>query len=237
MKFEDSSIIITGGSKGVGFSIAEIFAKNTAHPIVLVARNMDNLLSAKEKLLNLGAKSVECISVDLIDEEEVAAIDFGRFNPGIIVNNAGYFLFKPLEKTTYTEFKNQLEINTLSAFNITQAVLPYLQKQDKALIVNICSEDALEGKAYSGAYVSSKHALLGYTRSLRKELLATHIAVTAINLGQTFSHSWDGVDIDVNRLIDPLDVGRLILGFSQLSARTVVEEILVKPQGGEVPPM
>ena len=83
----------------------------------------------------------------------------------------------------------------------------------------------------------SKHALLGYTRSLRKELMATNIAVSAINLGQTYSTSWHEVDIDPKKLIDPKDVGQLIVALSQLSAQSVVEEINLMPQGGEVNPM
>ena len=83
----------------------------------------------------------------------------------------------------------------------------------------------------------SKHALLGYTRSLRQELLDTNIAVSAINLGQTFSTSWEGVEIDPQVLIDPEDVGKLILGLSHLSPRSVAEEIILMPQGGETSPM
>jgi short-subunit dehydrogenase len=83
----------------------------------------------------------------------------------------------------------------------------------------------------------SKHALLGYTRSLRKELMKTNIAVTAINLGQTYSTSWHDVDIDPAKLIDPEDVGKLIIALSELSPRSIAEEITLMPQGGEVAPM
>ncbi len=83
----------------------------------------------------------------------------------------------------------------------------------------------------------SKHALLGYTRSLRKELLDSEIGVTAINLGQTQSTSWEGSLIDRDLLIDPDDVAKIILNLADLSPRTVIEEILVKPQHGRVPPM
>ncbi|MDZ7680135.1 MAG: SDR family oxidoreductase [Fodinibius sp.] len=76
--------------------------------------------------------------------------------------------------------------------NITNRFLDDLKNREHSLIVNICSEGALVGLEDSGAYSASKHALLGYTRSLRKELMETKVGVTALNLGQTQSTSWEG---------------------------------------------
>ena len=129
-------------------------------------------------------------------------------------------------------------LNTFSAFNITKQVLPILKEQERGLIVNICSQASTKGYGDSGAYTMSKHALLGYTRSLRKELaINSNIAVTALNLGQTYSTSWEDVDIDPKKLIDPEDVGKLIVALSELSVQSVVEEIDMMPLGGEVEPM
>ncbi len=237
MSFEQTSVLITGGSKGIGLAIAKVFAHSTKHPIVLIARNKAELETAKQACEQKGAVSVTTISADLTDSEALSSIDFEVLNPGIIVNNAGSFLFKNLQDSSTSEFESQFRINTLGAFNISQAVLPALKKQDRALIVNICSQASLKGYGDSGAYTMSKHALLGYTRSLRKELMETNIAVSAINLGQTYSTSWHEVDIDPKKLIDPKDVGQLIVALSQLSAQSVVEEINLMPQGGEVNPM
>ncbi len=237
MSFEQTSVLITGGSKGIGLEIAKVFARSTKHPIVLIARNKAELETAKQACEQKGATHVETISADLTDAEALSSIDFEALNPGIIVNNAGSFLFKNLQDSSSSEFESQFRINTLGAFNISQAVLPVLKKQGRALIVNICSQASLKGYGDSGAYTMSKHALLGYTRSLRKELMDTNIAVSAINLGQTYSTSWHEVDIDPKKLIDPKDVGQLIVALSQLSAQSVVEEINLMPQGGEVKPM
>lgn len=237
MSFKNSSVIISGGNKGIGFSIARMFAKNTNRPLVLLARNQDELDDAREKLLKGGASKVETISADLTDQTSIEEIDFGKYNPGILINNAGSFLFKKLNETSGDEFEGQFRINAFAAFNLTKAVLPELEQKERALIVNICSMGALKGLGGSGAYSMSKHALLGYTRSLRIELKKTNIAVTAINLGQTYSTSWHDVDIAPNKLIDPEDVGRLIIALSELSPRSVAEEIKLMPQGGPVSPM
>lgn len=237
MSFEDGSVIITGGNKGIGLSIAKVFARQTSRPLVLVARNKEELESARTDCLNEGADSVVLISADLTNPKVVKDIDFASLNPAVLVNNAGSFLFKPLADTSAEEFEQQFRVNAFGAFNITQQVLPVLHKNERALIVNICSQASLKGLPDSGAYAMSKHATLGYTRSLRKELMDSAIAVTAINLGQTYSTSWEGVDIDPDKLIDPEDVGKLIISLSELSPRSVAEEIILKPQGGEVDPM
>ncbi len=237
MSFENASVIITGGSKGIGLSIAKVFARETSRRLVLIARNHDALQAAKNECLKEGAKGVEILAADLSKPDALKEMDFESINPGILINNVGSFLFKPLSKTTHEEFEQQFRINTQSAFITTQSVLPAFKKQERALIVTICSQASIKGYAHSGAYTMSKHALLGYSRSLRQELLDSNIAVTAINLGQTFSTSWDGVEIDPTLLIDPKDVGKLIVSLTNLSPRSVAEEIILMPQGGETKPM
>jgi len=237
MSFENASVIITGGSKGIGLAIAKVFARETSRRLVLIARNFEDLQNAKQECLKEGAKGVEIFAADLSNPEALKSMDFESLNSGILINNVGSFLFKSLEETSAEEFEQQFKINTLSAFNVTKAVMQGFQKQERALIVNICSQASLKGYAHSGAYTMSKHALLGYTRSLRQELLATNIAVSAINLGQTYSTSWKDVDIDPNQLINPEDVGKLILSLSNLSPQSVAEEIILMPQGGETSPM
>ena len=237
MAYKDAAVLITGGSKGIGLSIAKVFARETDRPIILMARNKEDLNKAKEACLKEGATSVHIIAADITDLVQVHDSGISDHEIGMLINNAGHFLFKPTQDTTAEEFRSQLEVNTIGAFNVTQAVLPSLKNLDRGLIVNISSMGALKGLEGSGAYSASKHALLGYTRSLRKELMKSNIAVSAINLGQTDSTSWDGVDIDPQKLIDPEDVGRLIISLSQLSKRSVVEEITLMPQGGEVPPI
>lgn len=239
MSYQESSVLITGASQGIGRSIAITFAASTQRPLLLLARNQENLEETQLLCREAGADKVELLVCDATHMENVLNLEMpGNFpDPGIIINNAGSYLLKTLSETSDEEFRHQVETNLFSAVHIVKRFLPDLRKKDRALIINICSVGALRGFPDSGAYSASKHALLGYTRSLREELKQTDIAVTAINLGQTHSTSWDASNMSPERLINPTDVARLLVTISELSPRSVVEEILIQPQHGRVPPM
>ena len=238
MEFNKSSVIITGASRGIGSVIARTFAAKTDRPLFLLARDKEGLEKTRLSCHETGGKFVEWTSCDAGDKAKVRALSLpDNFPPpGILVNNAGSFLLKPLERTTAEDLEGQLRTNLLTAFNVTTRFLPEMMELERGLIVNICSIASLQGFADSGAYTASKHGLLGYTRSLRKALMDKNIAVTAINLGQTQSTSWEGSDMDPGLLIDPADIADLILTLSQMSPRTVVEEVILSPQHGQVPP-
>lgn len=236
---QNHSVVITGASRGIGRQIALALVRETDYALLLIARTETDLQETKELCKAEGDNKIAIIACDVSDSNNTENIhlpdDFPA--PKIIINNAGSFLLKPLTETNFKEFDEQIHSNLYSAVNSTNRFLNDLKSQSHALIINICSAGAVEGLKDSGAYSASKHALLGYTRSLRQELMDTEIGVTAINLGQTQSSSWEGSSVDSNLLIDPDDVARLILSLSRLSPRTVVEEILVKPQHGRTSPM
>lgn len=234
-----ASVIITGASRGIGREIALQFAEQTPFDLVLIARNRKALEDTRDRCLEWGNGRVVLASCDLSDPEAVRKIQVGDDMPlpAVLINNVGSYLFKPLSTTTYEEYQEQIHANLFTAVNATNRFLPNLKSYGNGLIINICSVGALQGLGESGAYASAKHALLGYSRSLREELMDTGIAVTAINLGQTESGSWDGTDADRQRLIDPKDVARMAVAISQMGTRTVVEEIMLQPQRGRVAPM
>ncbi|SHE31925.1 Short-chain dehydrogenase [Fodinibius roseus] len=236
---ETHSVVITGASRGIGRRIALAFARETGYALLLTARTKSDLEDTKTLCGKAGDNRVVVMACNAADPRAVQKCSLPDDFPAakFVINNAGYFLLKPLEKTTHEEFSGQIESNLYSAVNITNRFLDDLKSKSHGLVINICSEGAVEGRRESGAYATSKHALLGYTRSLRKELMDTEIGVTAINLGQTQSSSWEGSLVDRDLLIDPDDVAEIILNLTRLSPRTVVEEMLVKPQHGRVPPM
>ncbi len=239
MTYRESSVLITGASQGIGRSIAITFAAKTTRPLLLLARNRPNLEETAELCKKAGANHVEILSCDATSEEDVNSITLPENfpNPGIVINNAGSYLYKPLADTSNDEFHKQIDINLFTAVNTTNRFLPDLMKLERGLIINICSVASLWGFPDSGAYAAAKHALLGYTRSLREELKETNVAVTAINLGQTHSTSWDESDMSPDKLINPTDVASLLVTITELSERTVLEEVTLQPQHGRVAPM
>lgn len=239
MSYNEASVLITGASQGIGRKIAVTFAASSGRSLLLLARNQKNLEQTKLLCEEAGAKQVAVLACDATHLENVLNLKIpdGFPDPGIIINNAGSYLFKPLAETSDEEFRLQMETNLFSAVHIIKRFLPDLKKSERGLIINICSVGALRGFSDSGAYATSKHALLGYTRSLREELKNTNIGVTAINLGQTHSTSWEESDISPERLVNPSDVAKLLVSISEFSSRSVVEEMLIQPQHGRVPPM
>ncbi len=239
MTYEESSVLITGASQGIGRSISIAFAAALNRPLLLLARNEKNLLETKKFCIEAGAKDVAILTCDATDEEQVKALQIpdGFPEPGTIINNAGSFLYQKVTETSNSDFQKQLDINLFTAVNVTNRFLPKMKKMDRSLIINICSVGSIRGLADSGAYSSAKHALLGYTRSLRDELQETSVGVSAINLGQTHSPSWDDSTMSPEKLINPTDVAKILVTLATLSPRSLVEEIVIQPQHGRVEPM
>ncbi len=238
MDFNRSTTVITGASRGIGREIALAFARKKTHPLILLARDQQALQRVCEECLTIGVVHAEYRAMDLSNPDEIDSFIWPADlpDPGVLVNNAGIFLLKSLEETTPDEFQHQWMVNTYAPFLLTRKLLPRMEKTERGLIVNISSMAALSGQERSGAYTSSKHALLGYTRSLRRELYKSKIAVTALNLGQTMSSSWEGVEVNPQELINPADIAELIVQLTRFSVRTVAEEILLRPQAGDRSP-
>lgn len=225
----EAGIIITGGSRGIGASIAEHLARERKNPLLLIGRNKKKLEQVSQVCRAFGC-TVHTMQADLTDEGALNRTTLpGDFKPAALINNAGTYIEKDLENTLIQDYYDQFRSNVITAVAATNRFLPDLLKNKPALIVNICSVASLEGIERSPSYAVSKHALLGYTRSLRRSLAGQDVAVTAINLGPTASGSWDGEDRDRDTLIDPVDVARVIDTLMNLSTRGVVEEILLTP--------
>ena len=231
-----NTVCITGASRGIGRILAHAFSV-LGFPLILTARSIDHLSKVKKECFEAGSPQVEMVEVDFLADNPLRELDNLQSKPSILINNAGDFLFKNLQDSTDQDYINQFSVNALGTIRVTDYLMPVLGSQKQALIVNICSKASVVGYDDASAYSVSKHALYGYGKALRAYLkqAAPHVACTNILLGQTLSSSWDGLDMDHELLIDPVDVAEVIIGLTKLGTRTVVEELTIMPSKGELP--
>ena len=166
--------VVTGGGSGIGLAVARALA-GAGHPVTIMGRSVDRLAAALETLP--GASSQVC---DVADAASVGAA-FAAIGPvGVLVNCAGVVRTAPFEKTSDATWDEAWRVNLMGAVHAVRAVLPGMRALPAGRVVNVASTASLKGYGYVSAYVASKHALLGLTRSLAVELAPTAITVNAL---------------------------------------------------------
>jgi short-subunit dehydrogenase len=127
-----------------------------------------------------------------------------------------------------------MEVNLYSAYYLTRAVLPLMLPQRAGHIFNMCSIASIIAYPNGGSYTISKFALLGFSKSLREEMKPKGIKVTAILPGATWTDSWRGADFPENRLMQASDIAKAVWAAYQMSGAAVVEELVIRPQLGDL---
>ena len=228
--------VVTGGTEGIGKSIIYCFAEQGFN-IITCSRNQAKLDLLKSDVEKKFAVQVSVLAVDVSIKEE--AMKFGEFVndlgiPEVLINNAGIFIPGMIDEEPDGALEAMINTNLYSAYHLTRAVLPQMKAVKKGYIFNMCSIASLTAYANGGSYSISKFALYGMTKVLREELKKDNIKVTAVLPGATFTSSWVGVDLPEERFIKPEDVADLIWATYSLSDRTVVEDLLIRPQLGDL---
>ena len=231
------NIIITGASKGIGYAIAEIFAAN-GHNLYLTSKTASSLQEAAASLQQqYPLVVIDSFPADLSLKSEVANFSkwcLGKTTPHILVNNAGNFVPGKLQDEADGQLEQQLNTNLFSAYHLTRDLLPAMFATGAGHIFNICSIASLAAYENGGAYSISKFALLGFSKNLRLELKDSGIKVTAVCPGAVFTNSWAGSGVDPKRIMEANDIAKMIYAATQLSAQAVVEDIVMRPQLGDL---
>ncbi len=171
-------------------------------------------------------------------ESEVRA--FGRFvnevtnNVEVLVNNAGLFIPGSIHEEEEGALRKMIDTNLYSAYHLTRILLPNMMAQRKGHIFNMCSTASFVPYVNGGSYCISKFALLGMSKVLREEMKEYGIRVTSIMPGATFTASWEGTDVPEDRFMHPDDVAAAVWNAYEMSDRTVLEEIIMRPQLGDL---
>jgi short-subunit dehydrogenase len=232
------NVIITGATKGIGRAIATQFAAAGCH-IIAVARTQSKLQEMKNDLTaRFPLAAVTTKSVDIGDRAQIKQFGYwlleNEISPDVLVNNAGYFVPGTIFNEEEGVIEKMMEVNLYSAYHLTRTLIPAMMERKKGHIFNICSIAAFQPLSNVGSYGISKFALLGLTRHLREEMKPYGIKVTAVLPGATFTGSWAGSDIDPERIMEAEDVAKMVFGSTQLSPMAVVEDIILRPQLGDL---
>ena len=231
-------IVVTGGSKGIGLAVLEKFA-SSGFDIVTCSRNKTELDQLKKRFLDTyDGIQVEVFKADMSEKSEIKAFtafvsELGR-QVDVLVNNAGYFLPGEISLEPEGALESMIEANLYSAYYATRGLVGRMKEVRTGHIVNICSIASLRAYANGGSYAISKFAMLGFSKCLREELKPFNIRVTAVMPGATFTRSWDGADLPEERFMRVEDVAETIFSACSLSGRSVVEEIVIRPQLGDI---
>jgi len=229
------NIVITGASKGLGKAFARAFASEH-NTLLLCARNVNNLEVLANELKDSGA-TVCFQSVDISKKDAVMA--FGEWcltygTPDILINNAGSFEPGSVNNEADGVIEKMIETNLYSAYHLTRSLLPPMIQKKQGHIFNICSIASIQAYSNGGSYSISKFAMLGFSKNLREEMKHHHIKVTSVLPGAVYTDSWKGSGIDENRIMQDDDIAKMVLAASQLSPQACVEEIVLRPQLGDL---
>jgi NAD(P)-dependent dehydrogenase (short-subunit alcohol dehydrogenase family) len=231
-------VLITGASQGIGAEIARAFARELRGVrLALVARNERKLHAVAKACAKLGARAVGFVA-DVSDEAAVAAMAsavlarFGRVD--VLINNAGAFAPRLFVETTVADFDAMIGANLRSAFLVSRAFVPAMMQRGSGDVFFMSSIAGLVAYPRGAAYCAAKFGVSGLAQVLRAETKASGVRVCCVYPGATWSPSWSGSGVAEERIMPAADVAAAFLAVYRMSRRTVVEEIVLRPQQGDI---
>ncbi len=225
--------IVTGGNRGIGKGIALRLAKE-GHDVIITGRDVEALKKTEKEIKDIGV-SCEYYTGDVADEnfadETVKTIieKYGKVDH--LINNAGTRVFKKVIDASLDDFKKQVDANLYGVFNFTKAALPGMIERKKGSVINIISLAGKNSFVTGSMYSASKHAALGFTKSLMLEVREYNIRVAAICPGSVDTEFFDGSGMKPNKdkILKPDDVADALLAIIKLPARALISEIDLRP--------
>ncbi|TWT12116.1 3-oxoacyl-[acyl-carrier-protein] reductase [Streptococcus sp. sy004] len=221
MELQGKNVFITGSSRGIGLAVAHRFASLGANVILngrrpISAQLLEEFEVYKVKILAISGDVADGVDAKRMIEEAIASLG----SVDILINNAGITNDKLMLKMTEDDFEAVLKINLTGAFNMTQSVLKQMTKARQGAIINISSVVGLTGNIGQANYAASKAGLIGFTKSVAREVAGRGIRVNAVAPGFIESDMTDAMadkvkevaltQIPMKRIGKPEEVASLV---------------------------
>ena len=226
--------LITGATEGIGRASALAFGR-AGYRVGVCARTAPRVAGLIEELRAAGIDAAGRPG-DVAAEEDVAAIvatverELGPVD--VLVNNAGVLIGRRLEDLSLDEWDTTMATNVRSLFLMTRRVLPGMRERRRGTIVNVASVSGKVGFVGGTAYAASKHAVMGFSRSLMLEVRRDGVRVVAVCPGSVATRMLNDqplLQADPEKILAPEDVAETILQAVRLPARALVNEIEIRP--------
>lgn len=220
---KSGSVLITGGSSGIGSAVAELFAKDKRE-IILWARREDRLREVADRCRSLGAPRVHFAQIDVRDSIKILSEikkDQGLYETvDILVNNAGLAKgLTPFQDALPADLEEMVSTNVMGFLHVTQAILPLFLKNNRGHFIHLGSAAARWAYAKGHVYCATKAAVHSLSETLRLDLNGTPIRVTEISPGMV------NTDFSTVRLGDPERAKAVYAGMTPLSAQDIADTI------------
>lgn len=226
------SVLITGFTKGIGLACAKAF-REAGYSVIGCASTAESVEKIRQAFPEFAT-----YRVDLSQKENVLAfaeeVHAAHGTPDVLINNAGRFMPGAIHEEPDENFEVQIALNLAAPYYLTKFFLKEMKARKAGTLVNVCSTASITAYSNGGTYGISKHGLLGMSRNLREEMKAHQVRVFAVLPGATYTASWEGVELPEDRFMGAEDVAKMIITAVQLPPRTVVEDIVMRPQLGDL---
>lgn len=230
----NKTVLITGGSGGIGTACAQLLTSHGAR-VILVGRRPEALRRAAQEL---PADRALCVQADVTQSEDVDRMmaEALAWSPriDILLNNAGAAYTGRVESFPVDEWHRLVNTNLTSVFLCCRAILPVMKRQGDGLIVNLASAAGKEAFPGWGPYCATKFGLVGLSRALHEEVRAEGIRVTLLYPGGVDTPLWDTAPntFEREKMLRVSDVARAVLYVVQQPAHIVVDELSLIYAGG-----
>ena len=220
------TIVITGGSDGLGKAIAKRL--NNDNNVIIISKDKESLVKTAEEI------NCEYYVCDVTDYKQVSntinSILDKNNKVDVLINNAGIWLAGDLTETDYDKISNCIDVNTKGPIYMTKAILPSMYENKEGLIINVCSQASFDSDDFSTVYNASKWAMRGFNRSIQKDVSKKGIKVTGFYPGfmQTDIFKKAGNDYDTSTGLEVEKVAKAIEFIVNCDDDVIIPEFGIK---------